>query len=143
MPNASRSQWLSVKPAQATGAGTRAGLDLGDELLDRLPQRRLERRAGAAAALDPLEVVVALPEHRAQLRLDLGLRLAGQQAAVDRRPRRRPGSRCAAREAEIIVGETVSRQQRLEQLGRERDRARARLRATSPALGPRAGEGLR
>ena len=105
MPNASRSQWLSVKPARQDGA-TRAGLELGDERLDRVPQRRLERRARAALRLEPLELPVALAEHGADRPLGLGLRLAREQAAVDVTSQS-AGMTLRCCEAEIIVGVSV------------------------------------
>src|ERR671923_319694 len=61
----------------------RLRLLLGDERLDDVPQRRVERRARPALALDPLEVVVAVPEELADERLDLRLRALRKDPAVD------------------------------------------------------------
>ena len=44
VPNASRSQWLSVKPATQIGASARARLELGDERLDRRPRAAFRAR---------------------------------------------------------------------------------------------------
>ena len=61
----------------------RLGVELADETLDRVPQRRREGRARSAAALDPLEVVLPLAEHRPHLNLGLSLALPRQQPAVN------------------------------------------------------------
>ena len=71
------------EPRHADRHQGRLRIGLGHEASDRVPQRRLQRRASPATALDPFEVVVAFAENFAQKRLDLGLRLPGQQAAVD------------------------------------------------------------
>ena len=54
----------------------RPGPPRSTQRCDRLPERRVERRARPADALDPLELVVALAETRAHLGLGLLLRLA-------------------------------------------------------------------
>ena len=79
--------------------GNRAGAGLAgrDERLDRLPERRVQRRARSALRLEELQVVLDVAaEHRAGFRLDVRRVLARQQPAVDGRPRTRPGSRCAS-----------------------------------------------
>ena len=67
-------------------AGVRIGL--GDEGLDRLPERRRERRAGAADGLDPLQVVGVLAERSADRRLDVRRASRPEGAGSRRRPRR-------------------------------------------------------
>src|SRR6188768_4028575 len=71
------------EPGHADRQNRRLGLDLRDEALDRVPKRGSELAARSAAALDPIEVVVALAQHLAEDGLDVRLGLAGKQAAVD------------------------------------------------------------
>ena len=156
MPNASRSQWLSVKPATADRHRARAGLALGDERLDRVPERRVERRARAALRLEELELVLDVAaEHRADHRLDPVRVLARQQPAVDgdlaeRRnhvalvARRRSSSarrsaRAAARRARRRSGPRLarrsSRDRRRRHLAEHRAKKRLDLRAAAAAPG--------
>ena len=62
-----------------------------DERLDRLPERRVERRTGAAGSLEPFELVAAVAERFANERLEVGLRLTGKQPAVADDLARAPG----------------------------------------------------
>ena len=77
MPKAWRIQWLSVKPARQIGATPVRVVRLHPRV-DRVPERRLERRARAARGLDPLELVVALAEHPADDPLGVRRRLPGR-----------------------------------------------------------------
>src|SRR5215218_2662897 len=63
--------------------GLRLGLDLRDERLDEVPERRLDRRASPTLRLDPLEVVIGAPEVVGDLRLHLPLRVSRKNPAVD------------------------------------------------------------
>ena len=69
--------------AEADRCEPRLGLRLGHPTRNRVPERPFHRRARPALALEPLELVVALAEELANDLLRLGLRLAGQQPAVD------------------------------------------------------------
>ena len=83
VPNASRNQWLSVKPATQIGAGLAPGVGLLHPGLHRIPQRRVDRRARAAVRLERLDLVVALAEHVPHDRLLLVRRHPREQPAVD------------------------------------------------------------
>ena len=84
VPNASRSQWLSVKPAHTSGAAFAPGSTSATNSSSALPERRVERRPRAAPRLDPLELVLDVAaEHRADHRLDVLRVLPGQEPAVD------------------------------------------------------------
>ena len=73
------------EPGHADRHGTRAGVALGDERLDRGPERSLERGAGPAASLEPLELVVEVgAEHGPHELLDGRRMLPGKEPAVDR-----------------------------------------------------------
>src|SRR5579884_1800312 len=78
-------QPVAVGEADACERGSlRSGLGLGDPLLERPPQRRVERRARPPASLDPLELVFDVPaEYGADDRLYVFGVLAGQEPAVD------------------------------------------------------------
>ena len=75
------------------------------------PRPRAASRAASACRRGPRSTRARSRPRRARSRsrrLDLGLRLAGQEAAVDDDLAERAGSRSACCEAEIIVGESVS-----------------------------------
>ena len=154
VPNASRSQCESVKPAQQSGASFAPGSVSLDPVRDRRPERRVERGARAAPALDRLEVVVAVAEDLAHDRLDVLGRLPGQEPAVDDdlararddvpplgrldHRRRERAARAAARSSRPRAG-------RLRRAGRAPRRARAarraRRRGTPATSGPIEGSG--
>src|SRR5687767_15553870 len=60
----------------------RPGLLGRDEALDRGPERRVERRAGAADALDPLDLVIVLAQALADCPLGLFLSLSRQKSTI-------------------------------------------------------------
>src|SRR6185436_8403773 len=70
------------EPREADGRYRGPRLLRGDEALDRLPERRLQRRPCPSLPLEPLEVVVAWTDGLAQQALGVLLRLARQQPAV-------------------------------------------------------------
>ena len=72
------------EPGDTHGKRPGARLDPIDERFDRVPQRRLERRARTAVRLQHLELVLAVAEESADELLLLGGRLPREQAAVDR-----------------------------------------------------------
>ena len=166
VPNASRSQWLSVKPARADRGTARApGSSSRDE------RRRPRRQSGVSSgervppcASSELEVVVdVVAEHRAHDRLDV-LRASGP-AAAGSRPRSRTSAgmtfrllrrrdhrrrerraRAAARRARRRVGRTARARSSDVAGGRHARRARVagtpRPPGCSCRLGPVRGEPL-
>ena len=84
------------EPGDADRRQPGARLDPVDERLDRLPERRAQRRARAALAVAPLEVVVALAEPRPHGGLRLRLATGRAGAGSRRSPRSAPGSRSAS-----------------------------------------------
>ena len=119
VPNASRIQCESVKPAQTSGASRAPGSSSLDPALERRPERRLHRRAGAAVALVPLELVVARADRRPHERIDVLGRHPRRQPAVDRDD---AGGRD---HVALLRGldhrrRQREREQRLDELGRER-----------------------
>ena len=108
MPNASRSQCESVKPAQQSGASFAPGslcstqsaiaCHSGVSSVERVPPD----------ALDRLQLVVVVSEDAAQQRIDFLGRLSGQEPAVDRDLAPCRGSTFRCSEAAIIVGESVN-----------------------------------
>ena len=105
------------EPCHADRDGRRSGLGALDELLDRRPERRVDRRAGPALRCSPHELVVARAEPLPQNAVELLLRLAGPKPAVD-------GDLAEARNDVPLVGcrdergRKRRRQQRLENLRR-------------------------
>ncbi len=98
-------------------AGSR--LELVDPALERRPERRLQRRARAAVALEPLELVVARPDRGTHERIDVLGRHARRQPAVDRHDAGRRDHVALLRRLDHRRGER-EREQRLDELGRER-----------------------
>ena len=107
------------EPGDADGASRRPGLDLRDERLDRVPERRLERRARPAAAPRSTRSR-SRPRRgaRAAAASTSAWRLAREEAAVDDDLADAPGSRSAAREARDHRRRERQREQRLEHLRR-------------------------
>ncbi len=84
VPNASRSQWLSVKPEQQIGTARAPGSLSATKDSTALHRRRVQRRARSAVRLEELQVVLDVAaEHRADHRLHPGRMLARQEPAVD------------------------------------------------------------
>ena len=119
-----------MKPAQQSGASFAPGSAVSTQPEMRVPERRVERRPRPAEALDRLQLVVpVLAEDRADDRVDVLGRLAGEEPPVDGqldRPRdhvpalRRGDHRRREREGEQrldrLGGERVERAQPLQHL---------------------------
>ena len=107
VPNASRSQWLSVNPATAAARPSRRAHPRRRSL-DRVPERRLERRARPATAVESTRT--RSPPRREPTRM-----IGSASACVWSGSRRQSTSTSQSEgitfrrsEAEIIVGESVS-----------------------------------
>ena len=95
------------EPGDADRRQPRARLDLGDERLDRRPERRAELRARAALAVAPLELVVALAEPRPQRPRSASASVCPGRSRQSTVTSQRPGMTFRFCDAAIIVGATV------------------------------------